>query len=123
MAHLPARLAALRAFAEELESPDFDAGHWYDSERRQTPDGDVWTMPWFEPSDRARAFIGASGANGWVEPFDWMTWAETDESKPFARTAPRSQKRLRINSSVCSRPSSARTDSVRARSLGHSRAG
>ena len=81
MADLRARLEALAAFAGELESPGLEAGHWHDSELRQTPDGDVWSMPWFEPSDRALAFIRAVGANGWVEPFDWMTWAETDEGR------------------------------------------
>src|SRR6185436_10088563 len=32
------RLAAIGAFADELESPDFDPGQWHDSERRQTAD-------------------------------------------------------------------------------------
>ena len=74
------RLAAIGAFADELDSPDFDPGQWHDSERRQTPDGEVWTMPWFELSDRAEAFLAAIRANGWIEPFDWMDWAQTDEA-------------------------------------------
>ena len=74
------RLTAIGAFADELESPDFDPGQWHDSERRQTADDEVWTMPWFELSDRAEAFLAAIRANGWIEPFDWMDWAQTDEA-------------------------------------------
>jgi len=74
------RLAAIGAFADELESPDFDPGQWHDSERRQTADDEVWTMPWFELSDRAEAFLAAIRANRWIEPFDWMDWAQTDEA-------------------------------------------
>jgi hypothetical protein len=37
-------------------------------------------MPWFELSDRAEAFLAAIRANGWIEPFDWMDWAQTDEA-------------------------------------------
>jgi len=78
---LPARLEAIAAFADELETPGFDAGHWHRSERTATPDGDVWTMPWFELSERADAFIRTAAGSGWVQPFDWMAWVETDEGK------------------------------------------
>ncbi|MFL5686382.1 MAG: DUF6508 domain-containing protein [Chloroflexota bacterium] len=78
---LRARLEALAAFSKELDAPDFDAGHWHDSEVRETPDGEIRTMPWFELSERAEAFTGTAAANGWVQPFDWMTWVETDEAK------------------------------------------
>jgi hypothetical protein len=81
VADLRTRLQALAVFADELEAPDFDAGRWHDSERRQTPDGDIWSMPWFEPSPRADAFLAAVRANGWIEPFDWMAWAETEEGR------------------------------------------
>lgn len=80
-AHLRDRLQAIAAFADELEAPDFDAGRWHDSEARQTPDGEVRTMPWFEPSERADAFIRTAVGNGWVRPFDWMAWVETDEAQ------------------------------------------
>lgn len=80
-AHLRDRLQAIAAFADELEAPDFDAGRWHDSEVRQTPDGEVRTMPWFEPSERADAFIRTAVGNGWVRPFDWMAWVETDEAQ------------------------------------------
>jgi len=75
------RLQALGAFADELEAPGFDAGRWHDSEVRQTPDGEVRTMPWFELSERAEAFTRAAAGNGWVQPFDWMAWIETYEGK------------------------------------------
>lgn len=75
------RLQAIAAFADELEAPEFDAGNWHDSEARQTPDGEVHTMPWFQPSERADAFIRTASDNGWVQPFDWMAWVETAEAK------------------------------------------
>ena len=75
------RLEAIAAFADELEAPGFDPGRWHDSEVRQTPDGEVHTMPWFEPSERADAFIRTATGNDWVRPFDWMTWVETAEAK------------------------------------------
>jgi len=78
---LRSRLEALAAFADELAAPDFDAGHWHDSEVRQTSDGEVRTMPWFELSDRAGAFARTAAGNGWVQPFDWMAWLDTDEAK------------------------------------------
>lgn len=78
---LRARLEALAAFSKELDAPDFDAGHWHDSEVRQTPDGEIRTMPWFELSGRAEAFTRTAAANDWVLPFDWMAWVETDEAK------------------------------------------
>jgi uncharacterized protein DUF6508 len=78
---LRGRLAAIADYADELESPDFDAGEWHDSEHRQTPDGEVLTMPWFERSERADAFVRTAIDNGWVEPFDWMAWVKTDEAK------------------------------------------
>ena len=75
------RLQALGAFADELEAPDFDPGRWHDSEVRKTPDGEVRTMPWFELTERAEAFTRAATGNGWVQPFDWMAWIETDEGR------------------------------------------
>jgi hypothetical protein len=78
---LRSRLAALAAFADELGAPDFDAGHWHDSEVRHTADGEVRTMPWYELSNRAEAFTRAAAGNGWVQPFDWMAWMETAEGK------------------------------------------
>lgn len=80
MADLRSRLDALAAFTGELESPEFEAGRWHPMEP-SAQDAAVLTMPWYELSDRAGAFVRAIGANGWIEPFDWMAWAETPEGK------------------------------------------
>lgn len=80
MADLRSRLEALATFVDELEAPDFDAGHWHPIAASRA-DPDVSTMPWFELSDRANAFLDAVRGNGWVEPFDWMAWAQTAEGK------------------------------------------
>ena len=47
------------------------AGEWRGGDR--TTDGSI-TMPWMEYDDQVLAFIRACGANGWLEPFDWMAW-------------------------------------------------
>jgi hypothetical protein len=72
----PDRLNAIGAFADELAADDFDIGGWRGGERG---DDGVIQMPWFELSDRALAFVRALG--GIIEPFDWPTWAATDEAK------------------------------------------
>jgi hypothetical protein len=62
-----------------LEAPGFEAGRWHDSERR--PDG-VWTMPWYELSPAAEAFLRAVGESGMMlTGFDWPSWAQTPEAK------------------------------------------
>jgi hypothetical protein len=43
-------------------------------------------MPWFEPSERADAFTRTAVGNGWVQPFDWMTWVETARRRHSATT-------------------------------------
>ena len=78
MADLHSRLQGLAAFVAELEAPDFDAGHWHPMAPTRD-DPDVSTMPWYELSDRADAFLAAVRGNGWVGPFDWMAWAQTAE--------------------------------------------
>ena len=62
-----------------VEAPDFEAGQWHDSERRA--DG-VWTMPWYELSPAAEAFLRAVGEAGMMlTGFDWPSWAQTPEAK------------------------------------------
>ncbi len=81
-AELRDRLRAIGSFRAELEAPDFDVGRWHDSERLDG--GDVMTMPWFELSDRAAAFVAALA--GIMRPgFDWPTWAQTAEAQALAR--------------------------------------
>ena len=72
------RLATIGAFAEELARPGFNAGRWHASEPTKE-DPDVWSMGWYELSDRADAFVRALG--GIVEPFDWPTWLPTPEAQ------------------------------------------
>ena len=70
-------LLALAAFVPVLEADDFVPGAWHKSER--LADGS-WTMPWYELSDSALAFLRAAG--GWLRPgFDWPTWAKTPEAQ------------------------------------------
>jgi uncharacterized protein DUF6508 len=74
------RLRAIGAFVDELEAPTFDAGHWHPSEIiRRDGDTDIWSMPWYELSDRASAFVSALA--GIIVVFDWPTWARTDEAQ------------------------------------------
>ena len=62
-----------------VEAPDFEAGQWHDSERQS--DG-VWTMPWYELSPAAEAFLRAVGESGMtLTGFDWPSWAQTLEAK------------------------------------------
>lgn len=73
------RLRAIGLFRVELESPGFDAGRWHPSERRGDDPG-VWTMPWYELSSRAEAFVAAL-AGIMIVGFDWPTWAGTPEAQ------------------------------------------
>jgi hypothetical protein len=73
------RLEALAAVLPIVDSPDFEAGRWHDSERR--PDG-VWTMPWYELSPAAESYVRAVGESGMMlTGFDWPSWAKTPEAK------------------------------------------
>lgn len=75
-ADLGARLRAIGAFVDELASAEFVPGEWHPSERRQQGEGtEVWTLPWFELSERGMAFVRALG--GIMVTFDWPTWAGT----------------------------------------------
>ena len=78
MTHLRDRWRAIAAFRAELESPDFSAGRWRGGER----EGDTIQMPWFEPSDRAAAFVAALAAV-MIDNFDWMAWGQTPEGQRF----------------------------------------
>ena len=75
---LEERLRHLGAFADELEAPGFELGHWHDS-APSPGDPSVWTMPWYELSPRGDAVFRALGSI--VVVFDWPTWAQTDEAR------------------------------------------
>lgn len=76
------RLRAIGAFADRLEAPGFVAGAWHPMEPSRD-DPAVSTMPWYELSDPARAFVGALG--GIIEPFDWPAWVGTPEAQALYR--------------------------------------
>lgn len=76
------RLAAIGAFRAELESPGFDAGRWHAS-HPTVDDPDVWTMPWFELSDRAEAFVAAL-AGIMISDFDWPSWMGMPEGQALS---------------------------------------
>jgi Family of unknown function (DUF6508) len=72
------RLDALAAALPIVEAPDFEAGQWHDSEKR---DDGVWTMPWYELSPAAESFLRAVGESGlMLTGFDWPSWAKTPEA-------------------------------------------
>ena len=72
------RVEALAAALPIVEAPDFEAGRWHDSEKR---DG-VWSMPWYELSPAAEAFLRAVAESGlMLNGFDWPSWTKTPEAK------------------------------------------
>jgi hypothetical protein len=75
---LRARLRAIGAFAQELDAPGFEAGHWHPSEPTRE-DPSVSTMGWYELSPRAEAFVRSLGP--FMVVFDWPAWAATDEAQ------------------------------------------
>jgi hypothetical protein len=80
-AGLARRLAAICAFLPEFEAPGFTFGHWAGGE--EGPDGAI-QMPYYELGETARRFVAAVGANGWITPFDWMTWLGSPDGRALA---------------------------------------
>ena len=73
------RVDALAAVLPMLETPDFEAGRWHDSVHGA--DG-TWSMPWYELSDAAQAYVRAVGESGlMLTGFDWPSWAKTSDAK------------------------------------------
>lgn len=72
------RLRAIGAFAGELATPGFEAGRWHPSEPTRD-DPTVWSMPWYELSPQALAFVRSLAAI--IVVFDWPTWARTEEAQ------------------------------------------
>jgi len=72
------RLRILADMLPALEAPDFVAGRWHDSERR---DDGVWTMPWYELGPAGLAFVRAAGEAGFMRTdFAWPVWVPTPEA-------------------------------------------
>ena len=72
------RLRILGDLLPALEAPDFVAGQWHYSERR---DDGVLTMPWFELGPAGHAFTRAVGESGFMLiGFAWPDWISTPEA-------------------------------------------
>lgn len=69
------RLKPLADFLPELDSADFDFGHWVPSERRAPG---VMTMPYFAFSPQGLALIATMPA---LPTFDWPRWKDTPEGQ------------------------------------------
>jgi hypothetical protein len=70
------RLRRLARHLPVLESPDFSFGHW---DRPMTSTDGVIRVGWYVFSPEAEAFL--ADARALVEPFDWPTWANSDEGR------------------------------------------
>lgn len=71
-------LRALAAMLPALEAPEFVAGRWHDSEKR---DDGTLTMPWYELGPTADAFLRAVGESGlMLTGFAWPSWVSTPEA-------------------------------------------
>ena len=71
------RLRRLGAFIPELESSDFDFGHWAGGER--LADGSS-SVPYYEFSARAQELIAALPV---IVGFEWPAWLSTPRAKEF----------------------------------------
>lgn len=72
------RLRLLARHLAVLQRPGFSFGTWVRA--RERADG-VLVIGWYEPSPEAEAFLADVRAGGWVAPFDWPTWASSDEGR------------------------------------------
>jgi len=71
------RLRAFAPFDAAIRDPSFQFGIWHYADTN--PDGTT-SLPWFEYSDEATAFLSAT--SGWmIDGFDWRTWSQTDEAR------------------------------------------
>ena len=70
-------LAELRPILESAAPADF--GHW----EVPPPVNEVYSFGYFVFGPAAVAFQQAVGRGGWVVPFDWRSWLETDEGRAF----------------------------------------
>jgi len=58
-------------FLPVFEAPTFSAGEWCGGE---TDTSGAISVPWFELSDDAQAFMSELRGGGWVFVFDWRAW-------------------------------------------------
>jgi hypothetical protein len=71
-------LEALARWQARFEDPGFSIGSWVKS---TIDDQGRIHMPWFEYSREARDFLADVGRNGWIQVFDWGTWASSPDGR------------------------------------------
>lgn len=71
-------LAALAEFAAELSSPDFSPGEFVAAE---VPSEGTIILGYSDISPKALAFVDAAYQYGWIQPFAWVDWRESDEAE------------------------------------------
>lgn len=74
----PAALKAIADFLPIFEAPEFKFSH-NDSPLRQTGEQSFEAAGYtYDP--QVYAFWDAAEDAGWLQPFDWMSWSDTDEA-------------------------------------------
>ncbi|GAA5441701.1 DUF6508 domain-containing protein [Deinococcus caeni] len=74
----PAALKAIADFLPIFEAPEFKFSH-NDSPLRQTGEQSFEVVGYtYDP--QVYAFWDAAEDAGWLQPFDWMSWSDTDEA-------------------------------------------
>jgi hypothetical protein len=75
------RLSLLARHLEAFEAPGLSFGTW---EPSWTDRAGIIHLGWYRPSPAAEAFLAGVAEGGWVQPFDWMAWLETERGKELA---------------------------------------
>jgi hypothetical protein len=75
---LAERLSLLARHLEAFEAPGLSFGTW---EPSWTDRAGIIHLGWYRPSPAAEAFLADVAEGGWVRPFDWMAWLETERGK------------------------------------------
>lgn len=75
------RLSLLARHLEAFEAPGLSFGTW---EPSWTDRAGIIHLGWYRPSPAAEAFLADVAEGGWVRPFDWMAWLETERGKELA---------------------------------------
>lgn len=71
------QLEAIVRFLPIFEDSSFRFGEWVGGDSSSG----IFTMPTFDTSEQAQAFIRAAYDAGWVYPFSWTDWIDTDEGR------------------------------------------
>jgi hypothetical protein len=75
------RLAGIAAFIPQIEDPDLEIGKLVTG---QTADG-IPHLPFYAYGPAVSALLDAFNYFDWVVPFDWPSWAQTDEAQMYVR--------------------------------------